>query len=169
MDDTSYRDLGLRAEANVRQKLAVIHETFGLDRAARWTCDGTDDSPTFTIWDRAGTPLFRSEAVEVGTFNHERSTWKWGWCNPSLPPEHQNRMLALRELADLTGQELFRSDQPFAVSVDTASVKSRMRRSTISSALRALEIVVRELHTYGLKREFGSRERIAPAAGTVAP
>lgn len=114
MDDAGFEAFGRAAEHSLKQNLAIISRTYRLDRAARWDYDTHEGRPTFRIWDAEDHLLFRCEVLEIGTFAPEYSTWKWGWCNDSLTPEHRARLLPLQALSDFTGRDVFRSDQPFA-------------------------------------------------------
>ncbi|QYE36314.1 hypothetical protein KZX46_10505 [Polymorphobacter sp. PAMC 29334] len=117
----SYQELVDSATAGLKQKRGIMHDTYGLDRAKGWDYDVKHAQPNFVIWGDEEQPLLYAETLEVGTFLPAHSTWKWGWCNPSIPSEQQEKLAVLRELAEITGQELFRLDQPFVISREDAS------------------------------------------------
>lgn len=121
MDDAGFQDFAHAAEQALEQKNAAIHHRYGLDRAVRWNSDEPmADAPKFQIWDASDQLLFGCVGLEVGTFSPVQSSWKWGWANGSLSEAHRGRLLPLRELAGITGQPAFGSENPFEVDIDTA-------------------------------------------------
>ena len=120
MDQASYDAFRRKAQLYVAQKLASVEKLYHLDRAAGWNLDPTPDAGLFVIHDAKGTPLLRTEALEIGTFHPEESTWRWGWSNTSLSEGQRQRLRPLIELAGLTGKDVFRSDQ--AVRIDGQKV-----------------------------------------------
>ncbi len=121
MREAPYDVLFATAAKEMVEKRAVLHEAYGLDRAKGWDYDVKQAPPNFVIWDEARQPLMHAETLEVGTFFPDHSTWRWGWSNNSVPVQQQERLAVLRELADITGHELFRLDQPFVISRATAA------------------------------------------------
>lgn len=120
MDDASYQVRVMLAATEMAHKRRVIHDRYQLDRASRWTYDAKQTQPNFAILDAGDRPLLRATTLEVGTFHPGHGTWKWGWSNPSVLLDDQRRLLALRELATITGRDLFHDDQPFLVSREDA-------------------------------------------------
>lgn len=120
LDEVAFAAFAQDAEDALERALAENTRRHDLDRAARWSYNADDDHPIFRVWDAEEMLLFETPALEVGTYVPFQSTWKWGWCNPSLSEAHRRRMLALRELAAETGHPHFDSDQPFLIDEDVA-------------------------------------------------
>ena len=121
MDDIEFQAFGERALQAVERKRAEIHDRYGLARAARWDCgEPKQDAPHFRIFDAEDNVLFSCVGLEVGTFSPDTSSWKWGWANDSLSEGHRERLLALRELAVITGRAAFGFEAPFETDLQSA-------------------------------------------------
>lgn len=120
MDDPTFAAFARGAENSLRRLLEENTHRHGLDQGARWFFDSDREPPCFQVWNADDRLLFETVALEVGTFVPSQSSWKWGWCNPSLSAAHQRRMLPLRELAATTGRSRFDTDQPFETDVEGA-------------------------------------------------
>lgn len=114
MDSAAWEAFSLTAIRASTHGLSALHLKYGLDRVTRWTCDPKETPPAMRLWDATDDLLFEREVLEVGTFVPHEQTWKWGWCNPSVPENVRAQILPLQDLAEITGMALFASDQPFA-------------------------------------------------------
>ena len=153
MDELSFEAFGQKALLAAHRKVEAIHERYGLARAVRYEWDAPkQDAPGFRILDSNGDLLFGCVGLEVGTFDLATSSWKWSWANASLSDANRERLLPLRDLAEITGRAAFQFENPFETDLDTATVIAAIAAEHLGAA-GFYEAVIKnlqgqELHAY---------------------
>ncbi|WP_095095826.1 DUF6882 domain-containing protein [Pseudomonas sp. Irchel 3A5] len=113
MEDNEFALLLEKAMQNLMTKQEALQENFGLGEMARWWMDQTN--ATVQFFDENDRLAVEANILNIGSFAPKSDTWKWAWCNPSVEPELRDKALPLKNLRDITGIELFGSEEAFAV------------------------------------------------------
>lgn len=75
------------------------------------SCDGflfDQPSGTLKLIDEAGATQARATVIPLGSYAEGSGTWKWAWANDSVAEPLRAQSRKVRELAELTGMDLFR-------------------------------------------------------------
>lgn len=114
-----------------------LDKTYGLSAASRWVF--SDKTQKLHLMDAADQPYFEADAIEIGMFNTNASGWLWAWANPGVSPAARARSERLKELAEVTGYEVFETGRG-------------MRLPDLAMAWRLTAMAVRHLDAMGAYR-----------------
>lgn len=174
MDEDEFQAFGVKAQEAVDRRMALIHERYGLEHAARWRTakDPKQDVPHFQILDAADKILFECVCLEVGSFSPSTSSWKWGWANDSLSSAHRERLLPLRELAAVTNRAAFQFENPFETDLDSAWIIAAIAAEHLGAAgchdAKIKNLKGEVLHTYLAYMEIVGPESVDTSSETTA-
>lgn len=100
------------------QKQARLEVEYGFGSHARWDYDQSTERLEF--FDSSDTRVLEAEVLFLGSYAPDSSTWKWAWSNEFLLPHLREKAACLKELASITGLDLFESGE--AVHLDDESM-----------------------------------------------
>lgn len=89
-------------ELEVKQK--HLESTFGLGHFDRYDLDPDNETIIFSSDDGNSVS---ANFVPVGTFATQTNSWMWAWHNSAFSQSSRDKALAIQELADTTGYEIF--------------------------------------------------------------
>lgn len=113
MTEEQFDEFLAKAVEALREKQDALMNEFGLGGHEHWWFDQSTGKLQF--FNDPKEILVEADALVIGTYAPEHSTWIWGWANKTLLEPLQRRSDPLKALAELTDVELFADAEEFPV------------------------------------------------------
>ncbi|MGY3265554.1 DUF6882 domain-containing protein [Lysobacter sp. HA35] len=113
MDDRQFEEHLAAALAELDTKNEYLSSEHGLGSFHRWWFEQQTHKVQF--FDESDRLTVETDAIVVGSFAPESSSWRWGWANETALPETRSRAKGLKDLAQVTGYEIFGREHAFHV------------------------------------------------------
>lgn len=113
MEDAEFDSFVASARAEFEAKQDELTRCYGFGTFERWSLDLESQKLRFS--NSAGAPAVEADVIAIGSFSSRSSSWKWGWSSEQLPASARERALPLKELAAVTGFDLFANPAAFQV------------------------------------------------------
>jgi hypothetical protein len=94
-------------------KQDALESDYGFGNYSKWHFDQTTEK--LVLFNENDVKTLEADVIDVGSYATNSQTWKWAWSNDSVLPSLREKAAVLKELATITGVELFASDAPFKV------------------------------------------------------
>ena len=98
-------------ELKEKQSLLQAEHRFG--SYTRWSFDQTIG--LLEMYDADDRKVCEADVIFIGSHAGNANTWRWAWSNETLLPGHREKSAPLKALGDLTGLDLFVSEQAFVI------------------------------------------------------
>jgi hypothetical protein len=119
MDDNEFKAYTSVAVREFEKKWQSFKDKYKLDSMGSWECDLRRYPAKLVFFDKRDKLALSCEVIELGTFAPESSTWRWAWCNDSLPPKIRTQSLPLKRLQEITGRDYFSFEEAFLADSQT--------------------------------------------------
>ncbi len=96
--------IGAAADELDRKQEALATD-YGMGTYKRWFFDQETEKLQFFGADDA--LRLEADVVEIGSYNSNSDTWMWAWSNDTVLPKLREKAAVLKELADITGVDIF--------------------------------------------------------------
>jgi len=104
----------LRASVEaLREKQDTLDSDYGFGSCARWHFD--QETEKLALFDERDKKILEADVVGLGSYASNSDTWRWAWSNNTILPPLREKASVLKELANITGIELFASEAAFTV------------------------------------------------------
>lgn len=108
MNDEEFDRFASEAGDELGRKQDALTKSF---RVGKWDDFAYDAlSGRLEFKEKSGVVKVESDTLPLGSFSTKSGTWQWAWANKSTPPDARAASAKLKELAELTGMEVFRAD-----------------------------------------------------------
>jgi len=114
MNDAEFQEFLDAATAELQEKQEKLSTDYGLDDVDTWWFDQATEKLQF--FDPQKRMVVEAEVINAGSYSPKSVTWKWAWSNESVLPALRKKAEKLKELAAITGAEIF--GEPLAFKID---------------------------------------------------
>ncbi|NNJ19189.1 hypothetical protein CSV86_030885 [Pseudomonas putida CSV86] len=101
------------AKDELKEKQQLLETEHHLAGHARWSFD--QEAGLLEMYDLDDNKVVEADVIPIGSHAGNENTWRWAWSNETLLPRHRERSAPLKALGDLTGLDLFVSEQAFSI------------------------------------------------------
>jgi hypothetical protein len=113
MTDDEFGAFLAEAKEELQRKQNELASAWGLRSYRRWSTD--QQTGLIQFFDAADKLALQANAVQIGSYSPLSNTWLWSWANVTALPAERAKSERLKELAQITGFELFEDSHTFEV------------------------------------------------------
>ncbi|MBW4622104.1 MAG: hypothetical protein KME17_22470 [Cyanosarcina radialis HA8281-LM2] len=104
MNDNEFECFLAQCLEELEQKQSYLMDEFGIGKYERFDIDLQRSIIEFK---ENSVVKIVASITPVGSYSTNNPSWMWSWANPSIPQVLQKKSEKIKELAELTGLEIF--------------------------------------------------------------
>jgi len=113
MSDAEFEAFLSTANRELHDKQERLKTQYGLGSYRRWWYEQATGKLQF--FDADDALALQADIIHIGSFSAKSKAWQWAWSNTSIMPWWRQHSERLKELANLTGLELFAQERAFVL------------------------------------------------------
>ena len=107
------------ARRELKGKQLGLRDVYGFGSFAGWKYEQATSRMAF--YGQGGHLVLTASVLVIGTLSRQAKTWQWGWANDAFLPALKESSTVLKQLAAITGNEVFSRDDDFHVDNESAA------------------------------------------------
>ena len=113
MTDDEFQTFLDESVEDLSSKQDALNSEFGIGGFNRWHFDQASERLQF--FNAQGDLACEADVIAIGSFAPSSNTWKWAWANESMLQSLRRKAEPLKQLANVTGFQLFCSEPAVSV------------------------------------------------------